>query len=133
MAEPPGPDEVRDLADQIAMSDLSNMALPDGSTYTLPDDALLGPGDDGERGAGGVVEPDVDRAQVRVRRPPDEDDLGRPGVAALMEGRRFVGIEQSAEYCRMAHKRLAEARREGGINDNAVVELDQHELAVCAA
>ena len=29
---------------------------------------LLGPGDDGERGAGGVVEPDVDRAQVRVRR-----------------------------------------------------------------
>jgi len=58
---------------------------------------------------------------------------GSTGVAALMEGRRFVGIEQSAEYCRMAHKRLAEARREGGINDNAVVELDQHELAVCAA
>ena len=26
------------------MSDLSNMALPDGSTYTLPEDALLGPG-----------------------------------------------------------------------------------------
>lgn len=36
--------EEPDLADQIAMSDLSNMALPDGSTYTLPDDALLGPG-----------------------------------------------------------------------------------------
>ena len=36
--------EEPDLADQIAMSDLSNMALPDGSTYTLPEDALLGPG-----------------------------------------------------------------------------------------
>lgn len=33
-----------DLADQLAMSDMSNMALPDGSTYTLPEDALLGPG-----------------------------------------------------------------------------------------
>ena len=36
--------EEPDLADQIAMSDLGNMALPDGSTYTLPEDALLGPG-----------------------------------------------------------------------------------------
>ncbi|WP_315584695.1 DNA translocase FtsK [Actinomyces viscosus] len=33
-----------DLADQLAMSDMSNMTLPDGSTYTLPEDALLGPG-----------------------------------------------------------------------------------------
>ena len=41
---PEVPIEEPDLADQIAMSDLSNMALPDGSTYTLPEDALLGPG-----------------------------------------------------------------------------------------
>ncbi|WP_309321910.1 DNA translocase FtsK [Actinomyces stomatis] len=41
---PAAPFEEPDLADQIAMSDLSNMALPDGSTYTLPEDALLGPG-----------------------------------------------------------------------------------------
>ena len=58
---------------------------------------------------------------------------GSTGVAALMEGRRFVGIEQSAEYCRMAGKRLAEARPERGINDNLAVELDQHELAVYSA
>ena len=41
---PEVPLEEPDLADQIAMSDLSNMALPDGSTYTLPEDTLLGPG-----------------------------------------------------------------------------------------
>ncbi|MEG8105637.1 MULTISPECIES: FtsK/SpoIIIE family DNA translocase [Actinomyces] len=41
---PAAPLDEPDLADQIAMSDLSNMALPDGSTYTLPEDALLGPG-----------------------------------------------------------------------------------------
>lgn len=41
---PEVPLEEPDLADQIAMSDMSNMALPDGSTYTLPEDALLGPG-----------------------------------------------------------------------------------------
>ena len=36
--------EEPDLADQLAMSDMSIMALPDGSTYSLPEDALLGPG-----------------------------------------------------------------------------------------
>ena len=36
--------EEPDLADQIAMSNMGNMALPDGSTYALPEDALLGPG-----------------------------------------------------------------------------------------
>ena len=41
---PAAPLDEPDLADQIAMSDLSNMALPDGSTYILPEDALLGPG-----------------------------------------------------------------------------------------
>lgn len=39
---------------------------------------------------------------------------GSTGVAALMEGRRFVGIEQSADYCRMARKRLAAAHLEDG-------------------
>ena len=38
---PEVPLEEPDLADQIAMG---NMSLPDGSTYTLPEDALLGPG-----------------------------------------------------------------------------------------
>lgn len=32
---------------------------------------------------------------------------GSTGVAALMEGRKFVGIEQSVDYCRMAEDRLA--------------------------
>ena len=41
---PEVPLEESDLADQLAMSDMGNMALPDGSTYTLPVDALLGPG-----------------------------------------------------------------------------------------
>jgi len=41
---PEVPLEEPDLADQLAMSDMGNMALPDGSTYTLPVDALLGPG-----------------------------------------------------------------------------------------
>lgn len=58
---------------------------------------------------------------------------GSTGVAALLEGRKFVGIEQSADYCRMAEKRLVEARRERGANDNVAVEADQHDLAVCVA
>lgn len=58
---------------------------------------------------------------------------GSTGVAALLEGRKFVGIEQSADYCRMAEKRLVEARRERGANDNVAVEVDQHDLAVCVA
>ena len=41
---PEVPLEEPDLADQLAMSDMSNMALPDGSTYALPEDSLLGPG-----------------------------------------------------------------------------------------
>lgn len=47
---------------------------------------------------------------------------GSTGVAALLEGRRFVGIEQSAAYCRMAEERLAavpmEDRRKVGSGDN---------------
>lgn len=39
---------------------------------------------------------------------------GSTGVAALMEGRKFVGIEQSADYCRMAEERLALVRVEDG-------------------
>jgi site-specific DNA-methyltransferase (adenine-specific) len=34
---------------------------------------------------------------------------GTTGVAALLEGRRFVGIEQSASYARTARARLAAA------------------------
>lgn len=52
---------------------------------------------------------------------------GSTGVAALKEGRKFVGIEQSADYCRMAEDRLGAMRSEdrekvgsGDIaNDNA--------------
>jgi DNA modification methylase len=53
---------------------------------------------------------------------------GSTGVAALMEGRRFVGIEQSADYCRMAEDRLEAMRSEDrekvglGDNDNIVAE-----------
>jgi site-specific DNA-methyltransferase (adenine-specific) len=36
---------------------------------------------------------------------------GSTGVAALKEGFRFVGIEQSEEYCEIAARRLAEAVR----------------------
>lgn len=47
---------------------------------------------------------------------------GSTGVAALLEGRRFVGIEQSAAYCRMAEERLAavpmEEWRKVGSSDN---------------
>ena len=32
---------------------------------------------------------------------------GSTGVAALMEGRKFIGIEQSEAYCRMSKERLA--------------------------
>lgn len=38
---------------------------------------------------------------------------GSTGVAALMEGRKFVGIEQSADYCRMAEDRLEAMHSEG--------------------
>lgn len=34
---------------------------------------------------------------------------GSTGVAALMEGRRFVGIDQSTNYCAMAERRLVAA------------------------
>jgi DNA modification methylase/site-specific DNA-cytosine methylase len=37
---------------------------------------------------------------------------GSTGVAALKEGRKFVGIEQSADYCRMAEDRLGAMRSE---------------------
>ncbi|WP_292063652.1 DNA-methyltransferase [Brevundimonas sp. UBA7664] len=53
---------------------------------------------------------------------------GSTGLAALMEGRRFVGIEQSADYCRMAEDRLGAMRSEDrekvglGDNDNIIAE-----------
>jgi DNA modification methylase len=33
------------------------------------------------------------------------------GVAALREGRQFIGIERSAEYVRLGQERLAKAER----------------------
>lgn len=53
---------------------------------------------------------------------------GSTGVAALIEGRRFIGIEQSAAYCMMAEERLAAVRMEDcrkvglGDNDNTLSE-----------
>lgn len=35
---------------------------------------------------------------------------GTTGIAALVEGRRFIGIEMSAEYVEIARKRLADVR-----------------------
>ena len=37
---------------------------------------------------------------------------GTTGVACLQTGRRFLGIELSADYCAIAEKRLAEAREQ---------------------
>ena len=34
---------------------------------------------------------------------------GSTGVAAVQEGRSFLGIEQSADYCRIARRRLKAA------------------------
>lgn len=59
---------------------------------------------------------------------------GSTGVAALMEGRRFIGIEQSADYCRMAEERLGVVLQgdaplpddlRGSSNDNADLAADQ--------
>jgi site-specific DNA-methyltransferase (adenine-specific) len=36
---------------------------------------------------------------------------GTTAVAAIMEGRHFIGIEQDAEYCDIARARIAEAKR----------------------
>ena len=58
---------------------------------------------------------------------------GSTGVAALMEGRRFIGIEQSAEYCQMAGERLAAGRYGTGLNDNVAGHSGQQELIEDAA
>lgn len=53
---------------------------------------------------------------------------GSTGVAARLEGRRFIGIEQSASYCQMAGERIAVVRMEDrrkfglGANDNTLAE-----------
>ena len=39
---------------------------------------------------------------------------GSTGVAAVREGRRFVGIEIDAEYFDIARKRITEALKEHG-------------------
>lgn len=38
---------------------------------------------------------------------------GTTAVAALMHGKDYIGIEQSAEYCRMAEERVADERGRG--------------------
>lgn len=38
---------------------------------------------------------------------------GSTGVAALMEGRKFIGIDQSAEYCAMSKRRLIATPMDG--------------------
>ena len=38
------PSTETDLADELGMTDMSGMALPDGTTYTLPSESLLEPG-----------------------------------------------------------------------------------------
>lgn len=45
---------------------------------------------------------------------------GSTGVAALLEGRRFLGIDQSAAYCRMAEDRLGAMRLEDRENIGSV-------------
>jgi site-specific DNA-methyltransferase (adenine-specific) len=74
-----------------------------------------------ERGEGNrhpTVKPvDLMRYLCRLVTPPGGRVLdpftgsGSTGVAALKEGFRFVGIEQSEEYCEIAARRLAEAVR----------------------
>ena len=39
---------------------------------------------------------------------------GSTGVAALMTGRRFIGIEREAAYVEIARRRLADAAGEAG-------------------
>lgn len=58
---------------------------------------------------------------------------GSTGVAALMEGRRFIGIEQSAAYCQMAGERLAAGQYGTGLNDNVAGHSGQQELIENAA
>ena len=40
---------------------------------------------------------------------------GTTGVAAVMAGRRFIGIEQNPEYFELACKRLTDAQRQGSL------------------
>lgn len=56
---------------------------------------------------------------------------GSTGVAALMEGRRFVGIDQSADYCAMAKRRLVAtfAGQKNQGDENTVCLSDPFALA----
>lgn len=61
---------------------------------------------------------DLMRWLVRLITPPDGLVLdpfcgsGTTGVAAVHEGFRFVGVEQDAEYCRVARERIEHEARE---------------------
>lgn len=40
---------------------------------------------------------------------------GTTGVAAIIEGRRFIGIEREAKYCAIARRRIADAEAQGNL------------------
>jgi site-specific DNA-methyltransferase (adenine-specific) len=42
---------------------------------------------------------------------------GSTAVAAVMEGRHYVGYEISAEYCRIAEERVKQARNLRGLGN----------------
>ncbi|NWE51628.1 DNA (cytosine-5-)-methyltransferase, partial [Brevundimonas sp. P7753] len=54
-------------------------------------------------------------------------------VAALTDGHRIIGIEQSAAYCQMAGERLAAGQYGTGLNDNGAGHSVQQELIEDAA
>jgi DNA modification methylase len=42
---------------------------------------------------------------------------GTTGIAAIMEGRRFLGIEREAQYCAIARRRIADAAAQTSLFD----------------
>jgi site-specific DNA-methyltransferase (adenine-specific) len=46
---------------------------------------------------------------------------GSTGIAAVLEGRRFIGIEQDADFCHVAHHRIARALLDVGATEDAGV------------
>ena len=52
---------------------------------------------------------------------------GTTAVAALLEGRHYIGIERNADYCRKARKRILKAGREGSQPEGSQPEGSQPE------
>ena len=44
---------------------------------------------------------------------------GSTGVAAILEGHRFIGIEREASYCTIARRRIADAAAQGNLFNGA--------------